>query len=178
MGASLRARVCHPWILSLTEATTEGARSALDDQRRHSPDRHTFTAGLSIAGRERTQPDDTDSNPTLTFRVEHQVGRRERSRVSFHLHPACIAGMIFQTPSRRARHTHLPDRKAVALFNRTSHALGATARGSRRTHQYDCPLGLDIDTCARLVERQADAPRPHVSPINSACEPQGQAVDV
>jgi hypothetical protein len=28
--------------------------------------------------RERTQPDDTDSNPKLTFRADHQVGRRER----------------------------------------------------------------------------------------------------
>jgi hypothetical protein len=35
-----------------------------------------------------------------------------------------------------------PTGEALALFDRTSHALGANARGSRGTHQYDCPSVL------------------------------------
>lgn len=103
---------------------------------------------------------------------------RPISRFHFIAPRLCCRDDLSNAISMSAASRICPTRKAVALFNRTSNALGATARGSRGTNQYDCSLGPDIDTCVSFLERQTDARRPHVSPINSACEPQGQAVDV
>jgi hypothetical protein len=129
--------------------------------------------------RERTHPDDTDSNPKLTFRADHQVGRRERYPGFISLAPRlCCRDDLSNAISMSAAYRIGSTRKAAALFNRTSNGVGATACGSRGTNQYDCSLGPDIDTCTSFLERQTDARRPHVSPINSAREPQGQAVDV
>ena len=52
-----------------------GQRSTTGDA--IAPDRHALTAFIDRRC-ERTLPDHTDSNPKLTFRVDHQVGRRER----------------------------------------------------------------------------------------------------
>jgi hypothetical protein len=105
------------------------------------------------------------------------VDRRERSRGFISFAPRlCCRDDLSNAISMSA--VQASARPAVALFNRTSHAVRATARHSRGTNQYDCSLGPDIDTCASFLEPQTDARRPHVSPINSACEPQGQAVDV
>ena len=40
---------------------------------------NALTAGLSIAGANTPSPMITDSDPKLTFRMDHQMGRRERS---------------------------------------------------------------------------------------------------
>jgi hypothetical protein len=123
------------------------------------PEMHALTAGLSIAGA--NAPGPVIRNPKLTLRADHQVvPTRTISGFHFIGTPLAFRDDFSNAISMNAASSTCPTGKAVALFSRTSHALGATAPGSRGTHQYDCPLGLDIDTCASLVERQADAARP------------------
>jgi hypothetical protein len=75
--------------------------------------------------RERTQPDDTDSNPKLTFRADHQVGRRERYPDFISLAPrSCCRDDLSNAISMSAASRIGSTRKAVALFNRTSNGVG------------------------------------------------------